>query len=319
MSQEKLVSVICTAYNHGKYIKSALDGFVMQKTNFPFEVIIHDDASTDNTAQIIKEYAEKYPDIIVPILQTENQYSKKVMIDIEILYPLAKGKYIAFCEGDDFWTDENKLQMQVDFLEKNPEYTACVHNTIVHDCTGKRKDELVVNSDGVHDVKFEQVVWGMQNAYQTSALVVKKEALMNVPEFCLKAYKNGFGDFPNAIWFTIMGKVHFMPYVMSTYRSMSETSWSLKTYNVKKQIEHINHLIDMFEGIKAYVSDERIELLNRVILYKKFDLLELNQEYDAMIKPPYDKIWSTKPLVYKIKFYVKKICPWIYDIFRKIR
>lgn len=311
MGQEKLVSIICIAYNHEKYIKDTLDGFLMQKTNFPFEIIVHDDASTDNTAQIIKEYAEKYPDLIVPILQTENQYSQKVMIDIDILYPIAKGKYIAFCEGDDFWTNENKLQMQVDFLEKNPDYTACAHNTIMHDCSGKHKDSLVVNSGNEHDVKFEEVIWGMQNAYQTSALVVKKEALLNVPEFCKNAYKHGFGDLPNAIWFTIMGKIRFMPDVMSTYRSMSsDSSWSSNTYTVrKKRMAHINHLIDMFEEIKTHVSDKRIELLNQVILYKKFDLLELGQEYDVMKKPPYDTIWRRKPLIYKLKTYIKKMLP----------
>ena len=104
------LSIVCTAYNHEKYIRSALDGFVMQKTNFAFEAIVHDDASTDGTADIIREYAKKYPDIIVPIIQTENQHSKKVQITREIIFPMIKGKYIAFCEGDDYWTDPYKLQ-----------------------------------------------------------------------------------------------------------------------------------------------------------------------------------------------------------------
>ena len=122
MDKEILVTVICLTYNHEKYIRECIDGFVMQKTNFAYEVIIHDDASTDNTAEIIKEYQQKYPDIIIPILQTENQYSKKVPIGKTFIYPRAKGKYIALCEGDDYWIDPYKLQKQVDFLEDNPDY-----------------------------------------------------------------------------------------------------------------------------------------------------------------------------------------------------
>jgi len=94
----------------------------MQKTNFPVEILIHDDASTDGTADIIREYEAQYPDIIKPIYQTENQYSKGIKISQVYQFPRAKGKYIALCEGDDYWIDPYKLQKQVDFLEANPEY-----------------------------------------------------------------------------------------------------------------------------------------------------------------------------------------------------
>ena len=118
-----LVSIKCTVYNHEPYLRQCLDGFVMQKTNFPFEAIVHDDASTDGSAAIIREYAEKYPDIIKPIYETENQYSKKDdslgRIMNAAIHPDAK--YIAICEGDDYWIDPNKLQMQYDFMESHPE------------------------------------------------------------------------------------------------------------------------------------------------------------------------------------------------------
>lgn len=118
MSNEVVVSAYCLAYNHEKYIKSALEGFVSQKTDFKYEVFVHDDASTDKTADIINQYAKRYPNIIKPILQKENQYSKGVDISQEIIFPRMKGKYVAICEGDDYWCDNNKLQKQVDFLEK---------------------------------------------------------------------------------------------------------------------------------------------------------------------------------------------------------
>lgn len=121
---QPLVSIRCLTYNHAPYIRQCLDGFVMQKTNFKFEAIVHDDASTDGTADIVREYATKYPDIIKPILETENQYSKQdgslKRIMNAAISPSAK--YIAMCEGDDYWTDPYKLQKQVDFLESHPQY-----------------------------------------------------------------------------------------------------------------------------------------------------------------------------------------------------
>lgn len=122
-----MVSIKCLVYNHEKFIRETLEGFIMQKTNFRFEAIVHDDASTDNTANIIREYAEKYPGIIKPIYEIENQYSKKDSSLSRIINEACTGKYIAMCEGDDYWTDPYKLQKQVDFLESHPDYVLCSH------------------------------------------------------------------------------------------------------------------------------------------------------------------------------------------------
>ena len=125
------VSICCIAYNQENYIKDALDGFLMQKTDFPYEIIINDDASQDRTAEIIREYQTKFPDIIKPIYQEENQFSQGVKPFSGIVFPDANGKYIALCEGDDYWTDPQKLQKQVDFLERHPEFTICTHHAKV--------------------------------------------------------------------------------------------------------------------------------------------------------------------------------------------
>lgn len=128
VNQPLMVSIKCLAFNHEKYIRKTLEGFVMQKTKFRFEAIVHDDASTDGTAVIIREYAEKYPNIIKAIFETENKYSKKDGSLTKIMYNACKGKYIAMCEGDDYWTDPYKLQKQVDFLETHPDFVMCSHN-----------------------------------------------------------------------------------------------------------------------------------------------------------------------------------------------
>lgn len=139
-----LVSISCITYNHASYIRECLDGFLMQQCNFSFEVLIHDDASTDGTQEIIKEYQEKYPDIIKPIFQVENQYSKGLRgVMARFNFPRAQGKYIALCEGDDYWTDPLKLQRQVDFLENNPEYSlVCGGFKSINTVTGE--EEVII-------------------------------------------------------------------------------------------------------------------------------------------------------------------------------
>src|SRR5690554_1577899 len=121
-----LLSICCLTYNHKPFIEKAINSFLTQKTNFSFEVLIHDDASTDGTSEIVKAYESKYPSIIKPIYQTENQWSKGLRsITVNYNFTRAKGKYIAICEGDDYWTDPHKLQKQVDFLESHPDYILC--------------------------------------------------------------------------------------------------------------------------------------------------------------------------------------------------
>jgi glycosyltransferase involved in cell wall biosynthesis len=141
-----LVIVICTTYNHENYIRACLDGFIIQQTSFSFEIIVHDDASTDTTAQIVKEYESKYPHLFNNIYQTENQYSKGNNDVGKIVFGLANSKYIAVCEGDDYWVDPLKLQKQVDFLEANPDHGLVVTDfNILYQSTGKIEESLFKN------------------------------------------------------------------------------------------------------------------------------------------------------------------------------
>lgn len=131
-----LVSIICNTYQHKEFIADAINGFLMQETSFPVEILIHDDASTDGTAEIVKSFEIKYPNLIKPIYQKVNQYSQGIKPSIHFQYPRALGKYIAFCEGDDYWTDPNKLQIQVNFLENNPDYVISGHDAFIIDESG---------------------------------------------------------------------------------------------------------------------------------------------------------------------------------------
>lgn len=133
-----LVSVVTLAYNHRNYIRQCIEGVLMQKTDFKYELLIHDDASTDGTDVIIKEYEKAYPGIVKPVYQTDNQYSQGVSIGPKYLYPKAQGKYIAECEGDDYWIDPLKLQKQVDILESDPSLVAVATNSEIVDKDGNQ-------------------------------------------------------------------------------------------------------------------------------------------------------------------------------------
>lgn len=128
-SSHPLVTIVCITYNHQKFLKQSLESLLAQQTEFAFEILIHDDASTDDTKNIISCYSKRYPNVIRTIEQTENKYSQNIEILSEFVFPAARGKYIALCEGDDYWTDSNKLHMQVDFLEKNRHYAAATHQS----------------------------------------------------------------------------------------------------------------------------------------------------------------------------------------------
>ena len=154
-SNPVLVSISCITYNHAPFIRECLDGFIMQKTNFSFEVLIHDDASTDGTTEIIKEYEEKYPDIIKPLYEEENQWIKGRRGSAVFNFPRAKGKYIALCEGDDYWTDPLKLQKQVDFLEANPDFVMCTHDFLVYNDDSRTYNKFYEGDSEIqYDLEF---------------------------------------------------------------------------------------------------------------------------------------------------------------------
>jgi len=142
MAAQPVVSILCTTYNHGAYVGEALEGFLAQRGPYPFEVVVHDDASTDGTADVVRAYAARHPDIIRPILQTENQYSKERGRVTRIIRAAARGEFIAYCEGDDKWTDPDKLRAQVDHLRAHPEQPLCFTNAWNEYPDGARQDYL---------------------------------------------------------------------------------------------------------------------------------------------------------------------------------
>ena len=259
---EIMVSVICLCYNHENYIKDALDGFVKQKTTFPFEVLIHDDASTDKSAEIIREYEAKYPDIIKPTYQTENQHSQGVKIVKTFLWPKIRGKYIAFCEGDDFWTDENKLQKQVDFLEANPDYTVCVHNTIF--CDMKTDEQKVWYPTENREITAEDAILG-RRTYHLSSVLVKTDFYFAKPAWAFMIH--GVGDLPSVIYHSLSGRVMYFGDVMSFYRCGVSGSWTARfSKNYAKRITINRKIIQMLHELDKYYDYQYHKAVRKGVL-----------------------------------------------------
>lgn len=173
--EKPLVSICCITYNHEKYIRDALKGFVMQKTNFPFEIVISDDCSKDNTRAIIKEYNEKYPDLFRDISPDENMGA---FANFQYVQEQAKGRYVALCEGDDYWIDPMKLQNQVDFLESHPDYSMCCHGADVLNETLRDVDcgcEKMTTREYLPEDAFP--TWQIP----TASIVYRKDIVLSYP------------------------------------------------------------------------------------------------------------------------------------------
>lgn len=275
-----IVSISCITFNHSDYIRDTLEGFLKQVCNFKFEVLIHDDASTDGTSDIILEYSKNYPEIFKPIIQKENQYSQGVRgMSRKYNYPRAKGRYIALCEGDDCWIDEFKLQKQIDVMSKEKSIALCFHNAKVEYTQNINKVHLFNSSRKEGVVDFEDILnkW----IIPTASIVIRKDVIDNYPEWANKVYS---GDFTLSLIALSKGDVYYLNEVMSIYRinyKGDSVSAMLRKKNVGfVEDEHIK-LLEYFDcetkGIYGNQINKRINALRKqkrfLIMYSKSKIL----------------------------------------------
>ena len=264
-----ILSVSCITYNHAPYIRACLDGFLMQKTSFVFEILIHDDCSTDGTREIIEEYSKKYPDIIFPIFQTENQYSKGVRgMMARFNFPRSRGKYIALCEGDDYWSDPYKLQRQVDFLEENTDFSICFHNMKILNESNPSALEFT-NSKDQESVSSILDLASKGNFMFTASVVFKKP-------------KDGFpnwltdlpiGDYAIHLFNAQFGKIKFLDQVMGAYRIHAGGVWG--SFSKEKLYDR---WIPMLEQLQDKFSDEVNKTLRAQKIYSLLDVYMISFE-----------------------------------------
>ncbi len=267
-----VVSVCCITYNHEKFIAEALDGFLMQKTKFKFEIIIGEDCSTDNTREIVEEYMRKYPDILRLVTHTQNVGAIKNQIRI---LNAAKGKYIALCDGDDYWTDPFKLQKQVDFMESHKDCAICCHYTRVINEAG----ELVYQnpSPAALEFTYEDVLLGKREETRVCSVMHKNNYLVKqISRQSWLYHTHGTDTFFKL--YTIAhsrGKIYVMPEIMGVYRLHKNGVWSLIDAKVRKNkmVSDFNILINNF-NYSAYHKRKLLMIYLRQ--YLLFDIRNLN-------------------------------------------
>lgn len=313
-----MVSISCITYNHEPYIRQALDGFLMQRTDFPYEILIHDDASTDRTADIIREYEASYPDIIKPIYQTRNQYSQGISnISGAFNFPRAQGKYVAMCEGDDYWIDSEKLQRQVDYMEGHPECAMCFHAARVESEDKALRPSRIRPYAGDRSCTVEEVIDKKSN-YPTASLMFPSELAKRLPRYY---HECPVGDVPIHIFMASKGTVYYMDREMSVYRQGVSVSWSaqMERGDYKKNLErHHEAMRKMFGAF----SEETGHQYDRAVesAFRRMDFLTLlnTKEYRGVKKPEYRKYYQELDRKTRLLLNLDLCCPWLYRGMQKL-
>ncbi len=265
-----VVVISCLAYNQEVYIRETLQSFVSQKTNFSFVAIVHDDASTDGTTIVIKEFVDRYPDIILPIYEKKNQYSKhdgslgRIMQEAR---NATGAKYVALCEGDDYWTDPLKLQKQVDFLETHSGYSMCFHNAIEHFEGNSRVDKLFSNLESRDYTGVEIYAnW----IVPTASVVVRREVFeLDIYKRAKRNKKFIFGDILLFLSAASYGKTYAMEDVMSVYRRHEGGVTHYRNIDSDlKTIEHQKAIVEVFGPEFKRIANRHISNLYMSIRYK---------------------------------------------------
>lgn len=289
MAGEILVSICSTTYNHAPYIRQCLDGFLMQQVNFKYEILIHDDASTDGTDEIIKEYAAKYPDIIRPLYEEVNQYSTDNPKGMAYWnFSRAKGKYIAMCEGDDYWTDPLKLQKQVDFLERNPDYSmACSDAVIQTDNVELNWSRYSINTD----IPIEDIIICGGLFVQTASYIYRRDLLDNYPNCCKQCH---VGDYPLIIYAALNGKVRWFAEKQVVYRFSMGNSWTAKNgkSEISKRINGWKSEVDMLVGLNRYSNYKYQSSFNKRQADYVYAILKDNQNYYNEISREFQDVFK---------------------------
>ena len=309
-----MVSICCATYNHEKFIAKTLDSFLSQQGNYDIEILIHDDASTDDTASIIKEYQLRFPDIIKPIFQEENQYQLGVAIDPTFNYPRAQGKYIALCEGDDWWTDLHKLEKQVSIMEKNPEATFLFTNANV-ETLGKdvpvrdffpyKETDKKLGLDKARRFNLGEMC--KINFAPTASFFFPQKILQSFPD----TYHNHYcahGDLKLRMFATATGYAIYLPDKTCTYRENVPQSamqiWSLESAD--RVSERAKTVKDMLKDVDIYSKQKYHKDINEFRDWFAFVMLLNATSVDVLEDSDALRIYKQLPLSKRIRFRLKK-------------
>jgi glycosyltransferase involved in cell wall biosynthesis len=292
------VSISCITYNHASFLKDCFEGFLMQKTDFAFEILVHDDASTDGTTELIEEYTAKYPHLFFPIYQKENQYSKGMRSMMSHFnFPRARGEYIALCEGDDYWSDPHKLQLQIEEMQKHPDVDISFHPAYKL-IDGKLESKLSNHVNHNTVFTMSEVILGGGGFCPTASLVFKSKIIKRIPNWVHSDAP--VGDYFLQIFGAKTGGALYINKPMSVYRSGHAGSWvaglkdseKLKSY-LKEMNLAMHKLCDDLEGQYFYDVNRAAAMMNyNVLKSQDFDLNYRKETYHS-----YQKYFTTKEVL----------------------
>lgn len=268
------VSIECLVYNHAPFLRDCFDGFVMQKTDFDFEVLVHDDASKDGSQEIIKEYTAKYPDLFFPVLQTENQWSKGVHIWTKYQMNRVRGKYIAVCEGDDFWTDPLKLQKQVDILEADPTLSCVVTNCSIVDRNSKVLQpvrERYVVKDNIEGRYNLHQFFSNGHQYPTLTAVYRFDICQQINDDYLKCRGKFLGDWMLWVLLHTKGDIYYLNQVTGAYRinpnsithTQNEVARCKEDFTIRRNLKAL-----IPKEYHKYINNSQYAWFNLAMAYK---------------------------------------------------
>ncbi len=313
-----MVSICCITYNQEEYIRDALDGFLSQETDFSYEVLIHDDASTDGTADIIREYARQYPEIIKPILQTENQYAKGLTnVSGTYNFPRAKGRYIAMCEGDDYWTDPHKLQRQTDYMEAHPDCSLVFHSACI-EVQGRALTERRMRPyRRSRRVSPEEIIDKI-SGYPTASLMFRADMVKILPDFYVNA---PLADIPLQLMAAARGWAYYMDRPMCVYRLGGAFSWTtlMKQGDYeRKQRQYYQDMKKMYRGFDRETGGRFHEVARRA-LARIYFLTKVNtKQYGEVLAKRNRRFY--RELNLRTRFFIRfeNAAPGLYELALKV-
>ena len=314
------VTVFCLAYNHADYIGQTLQGFLDQETDFPFHVIVHDDCSTDNTRTVIEEYVAKRPALFTTIYQKENQYSKPDISILEtFIYPRIETEYSCICEGDDYWTDPHKLQLQYDYLQAHPECGMCVHNTACIAFDGTDLNLLISSETTDRDYTADDVIRSCGHGlFHTSSHMYRTQLRREIPAY----YRiPGVGDYPQSIYFATQGNIHYIARTMSAYRMNVPGSWSDKIQNNSDRfLNHLQQLINMLQSIDLHTNGKYHAAIQFAVDNSHFPILiRENRLLPVFSSAVCRSRFREEPLTRQCKLLIRWFAKPLMGFYRKLR
>lgn len=317
MDSNILVSVNCITYNHEAYISRAIESFLMQQTNFQFEILIGEDCSTDNTRKIVENYVYQYPNKIRLVTSHENVGA---MRNSERLFEKSLGKYIAICEGDDYWLDPLKLQKQVDYMEGNPECSLCFHSAKIVDINEKYRGKLFRPYKQNTKSLTEEIIYGGGEFCPTSSIIFPKVVLQNKPEFFQTAH---VGDYPLQMWCASFGFAYYIDMVGSAYRTGGIGSWTTNLYSgenaIEKAVKSKDNDINLLNDFNKYTNYKYEPIIEKTKEKKEFEKLLIQGNLKRLRIGKYKSFYSQLSKTSKLKLITKFHFPKFYFILLNIK